>query len=319
MRISLQLTVLSSLAALVASQTTGAVIDDASCSIDCSAVATCKAGQADYSGNPTLTNGDPLPFLAETSRDGNYCECPDGFTGLRCNRPYVDCNHGSDLRCYHGGKCVEELDTVENKTVVDFFCDCKTAEHNGNPFVGKYCEHKADLCGDGLDLSKFCVNDGTCKAGFETMINPCDCNSVFRGPHCEFEVGSVPECDLECEEGGQCRLGLKKYEQGIYDKYWARHDNFMTCECPDGYFGNTCDVKGIKCGDTHCFNDGKCIETITKTGDKFFSCDCAKSANEDESFGGLYCQSESTSFCTKGVDQNGQLFCTNGGTCKTET
>jgi hypothetical protein len=61
------------------------------------------------------------------------------------------------------------------------------------------------------------------------------------------------------------------------------------------------------------------LQTLNNQGETEFHCDCLKADSNEASYAGQYCQSESTTFCTKEADHNGHLFCTNGGTCKDET
>ena len=44
-------------------------------------------------------------------------------------------------------------------------------------------------------------------------------------------------------------------------------------------------------------------------------CDCTSADTTTASFAGRFCQYESTSFCSKSENQNGNLFCVNNGEC----
>ena len=310
-------------------------VDAATCPIDCQNDSVCREGYSDYSDHPKQSDGQPFDFLRVTAVNGHYCDCPPNWTGIRCGREYEVCPpsaNGKHHFCYHGGTCLDGMeDTIaDNKQ----FCDCSKAAHNGNPMRGKFCELEAsdevDNDGDGVMEANsvpvifcdpntkqfFCYNDGTCKDGFMTRDRYCDCQDGYRGPHCEFEHGHVPECDLTCENGGECRLGIKQYDEELLDGFWDNHENYMTCDCPDGYFGNTCEKEGVPCGDKTCFNGAACEQALNVNGESAFVCDCRTADTSTSSFAGDFCQSESTSFCTKTPGSNGHLFCTNGGICK---
>ena len=84
------------------------------------------------------------------------------------------------------------------------------------------------------DEHPFCMNGGTCKQDFEQQRDfPCDCPAGLTGPHCEFEEGSIiPECSMECFNGGTCQAGAKLHTkvqsgQSPYDLEY--------CICPEGY------------------------------------------------------------------------------------
>jgi hypothetical protein len=47
-------------------------------------------------------------------------------------------------------------------------------------------------------------------------------------------------------------------------------------------------------------------------------CDCTTANTDDKSYAGRFCQYESSHFCEKELDLDGQAFCVNGGQCKDE-
>ena len=305
---SLTSVIVASTASLVAAQTSD------SCTLNCQNETPCRQGEADYSNEPKDINGLAFSFHKETSRDGWYCECPDEFTGIRCNRPVERCPNTTHV-CYNGGKCIHGIEGITGPD--EYFCNCDGAEHDGVPYVGKYCETEgAVLCG-GEDSEVFCTQGGSCKPDAETKAHPCNCLAGKRGPHCEFDTGFVPDCVLDCQVGGgECMLGIKSYEDAKYDDFWARHDgNFQYCECPEGRFGHACEITGVECGDKHCFNGGKCKQTTNTDGKQTFACDCRTAQSEFDSFGGEACESISTEFCDNDP-LNGNMFCVNGGKCK---
>lgn len=299
---------------LVAGVATTANAQADSCPLTCEHGTVCELGSSDFSAHPKDINDQPFFFHRDVTREGWHCVCPDNFTGLRCARPYVECE-GTGHFCYHGGKCIDGLDDMVNPN--HLFCDCSDADYGGHPYAGKYCEVEIIECDE--EEGSFCANRGECRPGFEDAPHPCSCGEGYRGNHCEFDLGFVPDCDLDCENGGACNLGIKDYDTAVYNAFWATHDgNFQFCECPEGYFGNECQVEGEKCGDSHCFNGAACLQTLDSDGKTTYQCDCRAANDNEKSYGGEYCQAESTTFCTKNPDHNGHLFCVNGGTCLEE-
>lgn len=209
-----------------------------SCPLICEHGGICQLGEADYSVHPQEPDGTPFLFLSETSRDGWFCNCSDEWTGIRCGRQYTFCpakddgtedNSKNPHICYNGGTCIEGMENNDNIASNQRFCDCSNAEHNGIKYFGQYCELKgADQCAAGSEV--FCTSGGTCVDNFEEKAHPCNCPEGHRGPHCEFLRGQVPDCVLTCQNGGECTLGLKNYEEAEYQNLWSSHDgNYQYC------------------------------------------------------------------------------------------
>ena len=224
----------------------------AECPLQCSNGAECKLGEHNFDFFPKEPNGSVFTFLQTTTRDGWYCDCPEGWTGLRCNRKYEICPLSTDMDsstdahyCFHGGSCLAGLTDGTHDTIDESqrFCDCKNAEHNGTPYFGKYCEIEGAIqCS--ADSDEYCTAQGECKEDFASKFTPCECRAGHRGPHCEFMRGSVPDCTLTCGATdekdkdaapkvggvGQCRLGIKDFENARYEDFWSGHDgNYQYC------------------------------------------------------------------------------------------
>eukprot|EP00548_Thalassiothrix_antarctica_P005021 CAMPEP_0194133642 /NCGR_PEP_ID=MMETSP0152-20130528/3723_1 /TAXON_ID=1049557 /ORGANISM="Thalassiothrix antarctica, Strain L6-D1" /LENGTH=592 /DNA_ID=CAMNT_0038828985 /DNA_START=40 /DNA_END=1818 /DNA_ORIENTATION=- len=245
----------------------------------------------------------------EICRNGKNCVCPEGFTGLRCGRKYESC-YESEHQCQNGGKCIEGMDKYEN---AQHFCDCSSAkDSNGNPVVGKFCHLQAVVkCDDNGD--KFCVEGSECNDN-----GSCKCRHDFEGEHCEFRKGSVPECDLNCENEGKCVLGINNYAHAIrgYSDFWKAHEEAMYCSCPKGFAGVSCEIQSVtKCRDFDCFNGGKCVH-FDSGNDEIYQCDCTNAGTSEIPFAGTYCQYEATSQCETNNGFEGTSFCVNNGVCK---
>ena len=173
------------------------------------------------------------------------------------------------------------------------------------------------------EIHHFCVNNAMCKEKFfETPDQPCECPPGLTGPHCEFLEGREPPCNIDCGDNGQCRNGLSSLAS-VPEWMANTGATWAHCVCEEGYSGILCqdraDVdEGVQCGEYRCFNGGTCVQTPILGADNLFAyyCDCTSAHDEHKSYGGRFCQSESTSFCTKDADHNGHQFCVNGGTCR---
>jgi len=281
------------------------------CKLQCHGSAPCVFGIADFTEHPLGADGNPLEIHASTSQGGMHCSCPHGWTGLTCNRIFETCD--GNHKCYNGGRCIPGLqDHFGNEQL---FCDCSHAtDEEGQRYVGKFCEHPSvDHCQS--TPGSFCVNGGECDLSYPEKGNQCICEPGFVGEHCEFKQGSVPICDLECQNGGYCQLGINEPDQ-THDltHLFKNVEGYKTCVCPQGYGGSLCEIKKSDCGSHHCYHGGTCI-TREIEGVTQFHCDCTSAHSDDKSYAGRFCQFEATSFCSKSEDQNGQLFCVNGGTC----
>ena len=160
----------------------------------------------------------------------------------------------------------------------------------------------------------FCMNGGTCKENFaEDPEYPCDCPPGLAGPHCEFKQGAVPECQLNCYNGGTCQAGLKYPGETIFHQ---ADIELQYCICPEGYYGQRCEVEGKRCGNSHCFNGGSCVSIEREDGTFTDHCDCTTAGNDLVAYAGRFCQSPSSAFCSRFSDHNGKHFCVNGGTCR---
>lgn len=309
--LSLRLTMRATLLLLLASMAAGQL----DCPFECFHDSICEAGEADFSDHPTKKNGNVLDIHVETQRNGKHCACHPGYTGLFCKKKYEDCAD-ADHKCYHGGKCLLGLADIYGND--QLYCDCSEAiDEHGVKYVGKYCEiAKAETCDN--EGNVFCVNGGWCKSNYQNYPRrPCHCGTDYDGPHCEFENGSIPDCTMQCNNGGVCRLGIHgvspSSEEFLYD-FFEKHDNYQYCECSVGFKGTNCEVASSKCGAHHCFHGGECV-TVRENGSNKHHCDCSRAATKDGSYAGQYCQYEAENFCDKMATENGQLFCVNGGVC----
>lgn len=113
---------------------------------------------------------------------GNYCNCPRGFAGRRCELSVCQnlCLNGD---CYMS-------------SVGKPICRCERG------FVGDRCQK--NIC-DG-----YCLNGGECSIHSQRDIPKCQCEESFIGDRCEY---SRDVCDIYCAERDQEDLVVDKFER----------------------------------------------------------------------------------------------------------
>ena len=145
------------------------------------------------------------------------------------------------------------------------------------------------------------------------------CASGFKGAHCELEAtNEIRTCNLNCQNGGLCRLGEEKDAKQVQNYYDIDDNDYMHCECPTGFAGNLCEEATSACSSIECLNGGECFEVddpITGTTKGECNCEPAYDYDKEIFYAGEFCQYQSNEFCgTFGKPH----FCTNGGNCITE-
>lgn len=152
---------------------------------------------------------------------------------------------------------------------------------------------------------------------------------------CEHDSGidkDSVECNLQCKNGGECRLGAKDHSffdkfagQGLEEKTDVTHINLQHCVCPTGFFGMQCEHEIDICGKGKhvCLHGSKCKPVNESDPENMsYVCDCEASHNSLEHYAGKFCQYESTDICTitdsgkLGLSKDGDAFCVNNGRCK---
>jgi len=310
-----------------------------SCALQCDNGGVCTIGVKDYTqydeSLQEFLKGDDLEkYLNGDSTE--YCICPEGFTGNTCEH---DTNTCGDSVCLNGATCVTTNSTGS-------YCDCNSVtitEPNGNiiPHAGSSCETVfSTMCVamDGYPAEEaFCTNGGTCPV---ESHDPCICPIDASGPRCQFatslaltdtetndladkdgikdkveEVDPKQVCNLACENDGNCFFG-DAASTSSYTKFALSSPETksgMHCRCPPEFGGYLCEIPIEVCGDFshHCRSGGKCVEDKSN-----YKCDCVTNSTDssENSYAGLSCESEATSFCV-GPGASKEFFCTNEGTC----
>jgi hypothetical protein len=313
------------------------------CQLDCQNGGTCAKGFKNYD---ELITAGPFPSqlaydIISSNGHGEHCVCPDGYTGLHCEIQVKMCTKTSALTkyCYHGAACV--YDDYGNP-----MCDCSVAHTDHKSYLGTNCELEATTrCTPGLEQDAkdaFCSDHGVCITDPETRHQGCVCEDGWTGDLCDIEVVDgvdEPVCDLDCENGGSCRFGVKGYKDA-YDNlnlpiHTKKHEDGMHCACPDGFTGLKCEVDINHChqdpnnngfSDSEskfCLNgvpcpppDDESRSTSANGVFKKFACPCNESTKTVLPLAGRYCEFAVTQFCSKDDARNSHSFCTNGGMCK---
>jgi EGF-like domain len=178
-------------------------------------------------------------------------------------------------------------------------------------------------------VQAYCSNGGFCKAMYrDDPFNPCQCLEGYSGPHCEFVGSNVApglSCTLNCQNDGVCRIGAETWEKLLqYDYDATPQDQRQYCSCPNGYYGTLCEygmkdniIHLEKCGDEPCLNGGVCKEVLNQDGSTSRQCDCSGAKVLGVPHAGQFCEHNATDVCAVG-EYGGQVFCVNGGTCKSD-
>ena len=175
---------------------------------------------------------------------GYECSCLSGFGGDQCQNDPCSTNP-----CNNGGTCAVVMVSKDNASVGTAVCTCKGV------FIGPTCDNKpcdsnpcqnggtctdvdggtftcackngysGNTCTESVCDSKPCKYEGTCSVN--DAVSPyyaCTCKSGYSGPTCE----TTPCSTDPCQNGGTCKL--------------ANNANGYTCSCPDGIFGDKCQI-----------------------------------------------------------------------------
>ncbi|XP_033480646.2 protein jagged-1a isoform X1 [Epinephelus lanceolatus] len=236
---------------------------------------------------PCLNGGT----CSNTGPDKYHCSCPDGFSGVNCQRADHACLSSP---CLNGGSCVE--------TSQGFECRCSPG------WTGPSCSLNVDEC-----LVNPCSHGGTCQDmvnGFRCTCPPqwtgktclidaneCDdspcvnansCRNLIGGYFCECVPGwtgqncdtNINDCRGQCQNGATCKDLVNGYQ----------------CVCAPGFGGEHCETDVDECTSGPCLNGGRCHDEVNG-----FHCLCPPG------FSGSRCQLD--------IDYCLHSPCLNGGRC----
>ncbi|XP_048742170.2 adhesion G protein-coupled receptor B1-like isoform X2 [Ostrea edulis] len=232
--------------------------------------------------NKTHWSPESVERFVNITKDGLYGDCPK-FSNCSVFQPCQNkgvCQTEPDLsykcKCSDGwaGRNCTEINkcttnpclnnaTCEFLSNNNFRCNCPS------DFYGNLCQFH-DKC-----ISNPCLNNGTCFKQLNGSFH-CQCPEHFSGSLCENEVLCSPN---PCENGGTCSSASGQ----------------ISCTCPDGVLGTTCDVLDICKSGNPCEN-GKC----SMYSDGTYNCLC------DEGYAGENCTERDVCF---------HNLCENNSTC----
>uniref|UniRef100_A0A3Q0S2K2 Delta-like protein n=1 Tax=Amphilophus citrinellus TaxID=61819 RepID=A0A3Q0S2K2_AMPCI len=223
---------------------------------------------------PCLNGGT----CSNTGPDKYHCSCPEGFSGINCQRVDHACLSSP---CLNGGSCAE--------TSQGFECHCAPG------WTGPLCSINVDEC-----LVNPCSHGGTC----QDLVNgfKCLCPPQWTGKSCLIDAN---ECnDRPCVNANSCRnliggyfceclpgwtgLNCDSSELNIHDLV-----NGYRCVCAPGFSGEHCEKDVDECDSGPCLNGGHCHDDVNG-----FHCLCPPG------FSGGQCQSD-MDYCLHSPCQNG--------------
>jgi len=292
---------------------------DQTCNLECENDGVCKVGLKDFTKMDEY-GLDIESFLGGMDSYGEHCVCPEGYTGLTCDKEEaVQCGQGV---CFNGAECVQTT-SLDGSIIYSEFCRCPTDPNTGMAFASKFCEHKATVFCEapvGHDKGEyFCANGGTCP-GAKNPHMPCSCPDGFTGPKCEVsaEAELMDDCDLKCENGGECFFGQspivdEDMKELALDGYDFLMDN-KHCRCPEGFLGLRCEMRYERCGanEHFCLHGSGCVPDNDQ-----WTCDCTEAATLlSKAYAGEFCEHAATDFCDNASGtSNAGSFCANHGSC----
>jgi len=266
-----------------------------------------------------------------------------------------DCLHGGSCKrsiLVFTGESVQACDcsnAIDERGTHYIGLHCENAAPNPSDISDARDDPK--VCSNG---GLYCLNGGKCP-DVPSDPNGCSCTVDYTGVSCELEKShdtiqklseGTGECTMDCENNGICQFGmLPDYLEGeMYDMNRPRKEDnaqdalfYQHCRCQEGFYGMNCEHKHETCGDKdksgrdavghYCHHGSTCVDiskledvSLASMGGQKFTCDCSagNAMFENVAFAGEYCETQSTSICSRGDELNGHQFCANYGTCVEE-
>lgn len=191
--------------------------------------------------NPCLNNGicSSKPFQNPS------CECTDNFIGSHCEIEVTKCKSNP---CKNGGECLHLI--KDNTTMCScsdeytgMFCELPKYESCNGKFYGQRIPHPKDT-----RLFLICLKNG------HYQVSPCPTGLVFNGfsSRCDYDTDekiSNNACNNDinpCQNQGTCLPVLNSTE--------------YTCECKEGFEGDSCEINIDDCANDPCGDNGKCVD-----------------------------------------------------------
>ncbi|CAF0897048.1 unnamed protein product [Adineta steineri] len=113
-------------------------------------------------------------------------------------------------------------------------------------------------------VEKICNKNSVCVPIFNKYNSSyCSCNSGYYGKDCHMYDH---RCDAHCSLNAICQPN---------NYYLENNQSNLYCICPLDYFGPSCSVKYDSCKLNPCLNDGSCLSTYDRSGERPYICICS--------------------------------------------
>jgi hypothetical protein len=155
--------------------------DKTSCGLNCVNGGECRIGRTGDGVDQSSVDKS-----GTGNKQGHYCFCQTGYTGIYCEIKFVLCESAADS-CFNGERCKRDVDD-RGKEYHHCECDTDPAVSNlASSFAGRFCQRSSIIyCDDNKrdDAAMFCANSGACNHDKKS----CRCPPQWTGQNCQIPL-----------------------------------------------------------------------------------------------------------------------------------